>query len=232
MFSRSLLLRSAVIAFAVTGTLFGTTACSKKAKPEVRLARTSSGSELGGDGSATFGSSNWQPNGAPGALDGSGSGTGIAGGPGSGAWSGSAATDGTGSYLNNAGTAGVENGAYIADLEMIHFAYDSADITDEWKAVLVEHAAWLNQNRTMSVQIEGHCDERGTEEYNVALGQRRADAVRQFLIDNGVDPNRLSTLSYGKMKPLNSDGSEAAMALNRRAMFLGFTGSAQMANAQ
>lgn len=128
--------------------------------------------------------------------------------------------DATGSVPNTASLSGVEGGQFTADLEMVHFEYDKFEIRPEWTKILDAHAEWLKANPAVMVQIEGHCDERGTEEYNIALGQRRADTVRQYLIDKGIDPNRLSTISYGKMRPLTFDANDEGHALNRRAMFL------------
>jgi peptidoglycan-associated lipoprotein len=217
----------------------------KKAKPEVRLAQTST-TDGGGFGTTTagsgdlagrgFGTNSFTPGDAPPPIDG-GFGSSVGRGTGmglDGSFGGAIATDASGSIPNSASTAGIENGVFIADLDMIHFAYDSADITPEWQTILEGHANWLKSNGTTSVQIEGHCDERGTEEYNISLGQRRADAVRQFLIDKGVDPNRLSTISYGKSRPLVFGQNEESHAQNRRAMFLVYHADAgqQVANAQ
>ncbi|MCC5877117.1 MAG: peptidoglycan-associated lipoprotein Pal [Candidatus Sumerlaeia bacterium] len=123
--------------------------------------------------------------------------------------------------MNTASTNGVESGLFTAELEMVHFKFDDSTITAEWQEVLKRHAAWMKEHPSIMVQVEGHTDERGTEEYNIALGQRRADAVRTFLVeDAGVDPNRISTISYGKMRPLTWEQNEESHALNRRAMFL------------
>lgn len=132
-----------------------------------------------------------------------------------------AATDAaTGDFLNSEPADGVEDGIFTAELEMVHFPFDSDQITPEYATILQNHANWLGQNTSVMVQVEGHTDERGTEEYNISLGQRRADAVRGFLIENGVMADRLSTISYGKMRPLTFEQTEDAHAMNRRAMFL------------
>jgi peptidoglycan-associated lipoprotein len=114
----------------------------------------------------------------------------------------------------------VEDGEFVSELMMVHFVYDSSEIASDWKSTLDDHASWINDHPNAMVQIEGHCDERGTEEYNVSLGQRRADTVRNYLVSKGTDPNRLSTISYGKMRPLSFDANDESNALNRRAMFL------------
>jgi peptidoglycan-associated lipoprotein len=193
---------------------FTTTACGKKKpKPEVRVASTTGGLNGGANG---FGAGNGFGSGAPDAygLNGSGS---MAGGPGG---AGSGSYDATGSLANNGSMSGVENGQFTSELEMVHFDYDSAEVSEAWMATLDKHAEWIAANSTVQVQVQGHCDERGTEEYNVALGQRRADAVREYLVGKGVNADRLTTISYGKQRPLNFEDTEDSNALNRRAMFL------------
>jgi peptidoglycan-associated lipoprotein len=227
LFSRS---RSVVfLAAALLPAAILVTGCSKKqAKPEVRLARSgavNSGAGFGADGSSTAFApgSGWSPLGAPseGGLGASGSmnmlGAGGSGALGAGQGVG---LDETGSFMNTANMDGIEMAQFAAELEMIHFEYDSAEIPDQWKPVLDGHAQWINSKPGLMVQIEGHCDERGTEEYNMSLGQRRADMVRNYLIERGVDGNRLATISYGKMRPLAFDETQESLALNRRAMFL------------
>ncbi len=184
-----------------------------------------SGSGLDGAGGIASGPapSTWGP--GTGAPDGNGFGsTGSMGmtddGFGSSAPGADSFDSATNDLLNNTNTAGVEAGTFSAELEMIHFEFDSDMITEAWQAVLDGHCSWLNENPSVMVQVEGHCDDRGTEEYNVSLGQRRADAVRSYMAGKGVDPNRLSTISYGEMRPMDIGGTEEAHALNRRAMFL------------
>jgi peptidoglycan-associated lipoprotein len=103
--------------------------------------------------------------------------------------------------------------------ENIHFDYDKSFIRDDAKPVLGEVAAFMKKNPGAKVQIEGHCDERGTPEYNLALGQRRADSTKKYLVNLGIDGNRLSTISYGEEKPADPGHNEAAWAKNRRAVF-------------
>jgi len=105
-------------------------------------------------------------------------------------------------------------------LRDIHFAYDSSQILPNEAAILQQIAAFLKRYPQVILQIEGHCDERGTEEYNMALGSRRANATRQFLADLGIDPNRLYTISYGEMRPVDPGHNEEAWAKNRRCHFL------------
>jgi peptidoglycan-associated lipoprotein len=104
-------------------------------------------------------------------------------------------------------------------LEDIHFEYDSANLTDQARSLLEKHALWLQSHRTAKVMVEGHCDERGTVEYNLALGEKRARAARDYLASLGVAADRLGTVSYGKERPLDTGSNDAAWAANRRAHF-------------
>lgn len=104
-------------------------------------------------------------------------------------------------------------------LEDIHFEYDSANLTDQARATLERHALWLQNHRAAKVSVEGHCDERGTVEYNLALGEKRARAARDYLASLGVASDRMRTVSYGKERPLDTGNSEAVWAVNRRAHF-------------
>jgi peptidoglycan-associated lipoprotein len=103
--------------------------------------------------------------------------------------------------------------------ENIYFGFDQYALTPEARATLKKHADWLQANRGYVMRIEGHCDERGTNEYNLALGQRRADATKKYLVGLGMDARRLSTVSYGEEKPLDPGHDEGAWAKNRRAQF-------------
>ncbi len=105
-------------------------------------------------------------------------------------------------------------------LRTVYFAYDSAELSEQTRAALRANAEWLNRNRKYRIQIEGHCDERGTIEYNLALGQRRADAARDYLVHLGVDPDRLTTISYGEERPADPGHGEEAWSKNRRAEFV------------
>lgn len=102
----------------------------------------------------------------------------------------------------------------------ILFDYDSAELSGQAKVLLREKAAWLQANPSDTVMIEGHCDERGTTVYNLALGERRAHAARKYLVDLGVSGHRLGTVSYGEEKPLDPAPAEAAYRINRRAQFV------------
>ena len=102
----------------------------------------------------------------------------------------------------------------------VYFALNSFALSDTAKATLEQKAAWLSAHPTVIVQIEGHCDEPGTEIYNLTLGERRADAVKRCLVDLGIAPWRLSTVSYGRQQPLVSGQDEAARSRNRRVHFV------------
>lgn len=221
--------RSLVIALVIPGALVATGCMKAKPKPENRTPLTTA---MNGSGSgiekSSFTPTTWDATGgAPGEGGFGASGT-MAPGSGSGFGAdGSATGTGTGSLdsatgdlMNTASTAGVDSGLFVSELEMVHFEFDSDQISPDWAAVLDRHATWINGNGKVMVQVEGHCDDRGTEEYNTSLGQRRADTVRTYLSQKGVDANRLSTISYGELRPLNFDATEEAHALNRRAMFL------------
>jgi peptidoglycan-associated lipoprotein len=101
----------------------------------------------------------------------------------------------------------------------VHFAYDSYTLSDEAKSVLEQKASWMTARPDVSVQIEGHCDERGTIAYNLALGERRANTVKQYVTTLGITSSRLTTISYGEEFPLDPKHNEEAWARNRRAHF-------------
>lgn len=105
-------------------------------------------------------------------------------------------------------------------LEDIRFDYDKAELSDVARATLERHGLWLQNHRTAKVTIEGHCDERGTVDYNLALGDKRARAVRDYLASLGVAADRLHTVSLGKERPLDPANNEQAFAKNRRAHFV------------
>ena len=99
----------------------------------------------------------------------------------------------------------------------IKFVYDSSAIIDSEITSLEEKAEWLRTNADATVTVQGHCDERGTTEYNIALGDRRAARVKGFLVDLGIDANRITTVSFGEENPAVSGNNEAAWEQNRRA---------------
>lgn len=105
-----------------------------------------------------------------------------------------------------------------AGSDTVHFATDSSDLDSEAQGILTAQASWLQKNSNVRVTVEGHCDERGTREYNLALGERRANAAKDFLVSHGVDAGRISVISYGKERPIATGDDEAAWAQNRRAV--------------
>lgn len=102
--------------------------------------------------------------------------------------------------------------------DRVFFDYDRYDVKDEGRATLQRQAAWLKKYPSVAVTLEGHCDERGTREYNLALGQRRATSAKDYLISLGVDASRVTTISYGKERPVCVESNEACWAQNRRAV--------------
>jgi peptidoglycan-associated lipoprotein len=100
--------------------------------------------------------------------------------------------------------------------DTVHFEYDKYNITDEDKGTLQRQAEWLQKYPSVRVSVEGHCDERGTREYNLALGARRANAVKEYLVSLGVSSARLDTISYGKERPICTESDESCWAQNRR----------------
>jgi peptidoglycan-associated lipoprotein len=114
------------------------------------------------------------------------------------------------------GALGTGEGGPLAD---VHFDLDSAQLGDEARATLEKHALWLQGHRDVKVTVEGHCDDRGTVDYNLALGEQRARSARDYLVSLGVSADRLRVVSYGKERPLDPGSNEAAWARNRRAHF-------------
>lgn len=102
--------------------------------------------------------------------------------------------------------------------DKVHFAVDQSTLSPEARTILTAQAGWLSQNPGYAIIIEGHADEQGTREYNLALGARRAAAVQQFLVSQGVPADRMKTISYGKERPLEICSDEACYSLNRRAV--------------
>ena len=102
--------------------------------------------------------------------------------------------------------------------DRVFFQTDQSNLDGSARATLRNHAQWLSQNSSVNLIIEGHADERGTREYNLALGARRANAVRDFLISEGVNGSRLQTISYGKERPVSLCSEEACWSKNRRSV--------------
>jgi peptidoglycan-associated lipoprotein len=173
-----------------------------------------------------LGSGNFPTNGAAGLADGA---AGTAGGmagrdpnavPADPSLRGGAGQWGVGeSFVGESMPAGVED----PNLGPVQFAYDSDSLTAEASETLVRHAKYLASRPELQVVVRGHADEQGTDEYNLALGSRRALAVRERLITLGIDGARLHTLSLGENEPLDTSGTEAANAKNRRVDFRVYT---------
>jgi peptidoglycan-associated lipoprotein len=108
----------------------------------------------------------------------------------------------------------------VAALKEVYFDFDKYDIRPEDAKTLDSNAAWLKSNGDNLVLIEGHCDERGTNEYNLALGERRAKATMNYLVSQGIQANRITIISYGEERPVCTEKTEACWAKNRRAAFL------------
>jgi peptidoglycan-associated lipoprotein len=106
----------------------------------------------------------------------------------------------------------------------LHYEFDRYDLTDEARRTLDDLAQALKANPAFNILVEGHADERGTTEYNLALGQKRAQAAKDYLVSLGVDASRIDTISYGEERPLDPSQNELAWALNRRAHFVVRTG--------
>ena len=102
--------------------------------------------------------------------------------------------------------------------DRVLFGYDSSELDDDDRSVLDNQAKFLNQNPSLKVTIEGHCDERGTREYNLALGEKRASAVKDYLISVGINSERISVVSYGKERPQVLGSNKAAWSMNRRSV--------------
>ncbi len=119
----------------------------------------------------------------------------------------------------NFSTTGSDSGS-IEGLQTVHFDYDKSTLPSVEREKLQGNAAWLKKNPSSKMLIEGHCDQRGSTEYNLSLGERRANAVKQMMVKMGINESRISTVSFGKEKLLANGESESEMAQNRRANFV------------
>jgi peptidoglycan-associated lipoprotein len=115
------------------------------------------------------------------------------------------------------GTLGARTSGPLSD---IHFDYDDFTIRPQDGEILRANASWLRERAATRVQVEGHCDERGSEEYNIALGAKRAQAAKDYLVTLGIQASRISTISYGEELPLCTESNEACWSQNRRAHFV------------
>jgi peptidoglycan-associated lipoprotein len=108
----------------------------------------------------------------------------------------------------------------VAELRDVHFDFDKYAIRPDDAAILDKNAGWLKAHANDLLLIEGHCDERGTAEYNLALGERRAKSAMNYLVSNGIEAGRITTISYGKERPVCSEHAEACWSRNRNDTFL------------
>lgn len=106
------------------------------------------------------------------------------------------------------------------DYENVYFAFDSSALSDRARLILSNNADYLRRHANITVTVEGHCDDRGSEAYNIGLGKRRAESVKKFLVDQGISNNRLVTVSYGEKRPLALGQDETSRARNRRAQIV------------
>ena len=208
------------------------TGCPKKPAPQ---AGTGPG---GGAGPTVAGGSGSGAGGAGTGAGGAGSGT-MGSGPGAGGALGSGGAGAGGTGAGGAGSAGAggaggaaATGTTIpslpspkefvesAALRDVYFDFDRYDVRAGDKGTLDENANWLKSNQSAMLLIEGHADERGTNEYNLALGERRAKATRDYLVSVGIDAGRITVISYGEERPTCTEKTEGCWAKNRRAHFL------------
>ncbi len=110
--------------------------------------------------------------------------------------------------------------ADTTNMQTVYFDYDSYRVTGAGRDALNSNIAWLKSNPNATVQVEGHCDERGTTEYNLALGERRANAARDYMVKSGISRSRISVISYGEERPADPGHDESAWSKNRRAAFV------------
>ncbi len=125
-------------------------------------------------------------------------------------------TDANGTAPVNGVIPGTQQDLVVNVGDRVFFGYDQSDISAEGKETLDRQATWLKQYPNVSVTIEGHADERGTREYNLALGERRANSTKSYLLSQGVEASRIQTISYGKERPAVTDASPSGWSQNRR----------------
>jgi len=117
-------------------------------------------------------------------------------------------------------TPGTQQDLVVNVGDRVFFGYDKYDLSPEARTIIEKQAQWLKTYPNINVSVEGHCDERGTREYNLALGEKRATAVRNYLVALGIQASRLQTISYGKERPAVTGSDEAAWAQNRRGVLV------------
>ena len=151
----------------------------------------------------------------PFASNNQGSGSGMGSGNGSGMGSSSSGSMGSGIQESR-----LQSFQASSDLKDIHFEFDQYDLDSNSKAILKKNAEFLKNNPNMHVEIQGHCDERGTNNYNIALGERRAHSTKKYLVSQGVNSRNVHTISYGEEKPFCFSSGESCWSQNRRAHFM------------
>lgn len=139
--------------------------------------------------------------------------------------SGSAGGMGNGSSLMGSNNSGfqesrLQNFQASSDLKDIHFKFDQYDLDSNSKAILQKNATYLKNNPNLHIEVQGHCDERGTNNYNIALGERRAHSTKKYLVSQGVDSRKVHVISYGEEKPFCFGSGETCWQENRRAHFM------------
>lgn len=125
---------------------------------------------------------------------------------------------GSGNGSGTLGTIRDASGNEVQVTDRVFFATDSSVVDSDGQGALDRQAAWLKANTSVNVTLEGHADERGTREYNIALGERRATAAKNYLVGQGIASSRVSTISYGKERPAATGNDESAWSQNRRAV--------------
>lgn len=131
---------------------------------------------------------------------------------------GAAGAGGAGGLRAGAAKPGTQDDLVVNVGDRVFFGFDKSDLTSEARATLDRQAAWLKKYPSLRVSLEGHCDERGTREYNIALGERRATAAKNYLVAAGIGADRVKTVSYGKERPAVLGSNETAWAQNRRSV--------------
>ena len=131
-----------------------------------------------------------------------------------------AGSGGNGSDVPDDLIARMKNFQETSNLKDIHFSFDQYDLDSNSKEVLQQNASYLKQNSRTKIEIQGHCDERGTNNYNIALGERRAQSTKRFLVSQGIDSSRINIISFGEEKPFCFNSNEDCWFQNRRAHFM------------
>ena len=144
----------------------------------------------------------------------------FAGSGGSSSGGGNGSGGGSGPDVPDDQIARMKNFQETSNLKDIHFSFDQYDLDSNSKEVLQQNASYLKQNPRTKIEIQGHCDERGTNNYNIALGERRAHSTKRFLVSQGIDSSRINIISFGEEKPFCFDSNEDCWFQNRRAHFM------------